>query len=56
MSKPIIDCFKGHSNNANGWLYVVLSRVKALNKIFLIQPLSSHMDNYTPRYDVEAEN
>jgi hypothetical protein len=44
-----------HRNGATGWLYVVLSRVRRLQGLFLLEPLESDPRKYKPRRDVMDE-
>ena len=52
----LITSFKGHKTGKTGWLYVVLSRVKSLKNIFLVEKLDTHVDNFAERPKVSFEN
>ena len=54
--KNILICsFKGHSSGKSGWLYVVLSRVKSLKNIFILEELPSDLNHYKSRPKVKIE-
>jgi hypothetical protein len=39
----------------SGWLYVVMSRVKSLNGLFLTEPLCEDPQKYVPRHNILKE-
>ena len=54
--KNILICsFKGHSSGKSGWLYVVLSRVKSLKNIFILEKLPTDLSHYKSRPKVKIE-
>ena len=54
--KNILICsFMGHSSGKSGWLYVVLSRVKSLKNIFILEELPSDLNHYKSRPKVKIE-
>ena len=42
-----------HRKGSTGWLYVVLSRVRRLQDIYLIEPLSEDPSTYQPRIHID---
>ena len=48
--------FGRHKSASTGWLYVVLSRVKSITNIFLVDELDTHVDNFAEMPKVSFEN
>ena len=56
LKNILIGSFKGHSNGRTGWLYVVISRVKSLENIFIVDKLPENTSWFKLREDVDAED
>ena len=56
MNEIIVCSYKGHSYNASGWIYVVLSRVRSIDNYFAGMKLSENLKNYKPRTLIEMEH
>ena len=44
-----------HKSGRSGWIYVILSRVRTLNGLFLLTLLETDPKKYKPRTDVMTE-
>ncbi|KAK4003752.1 hypothetical protein OUZ56_005507 [Daphnia magna] len=44
-----------HKTGHSGWIYVILSRVRTVNNLFLLTPLEEDLKKYKPRTDVMTE-
>ena len=56
LKKVMVGNTKGHTYNSTGWLYVLLSRARQLNDIYIVKKLSTLMDKYLPRTKIINEH
>ena len=52
----LIASYSGHSTGKDGWLYVVISRIKSLKNLFTVDELKTDIRHYKPREDVIIED
>ena len=52
----VVGAYGGHGNNFDGWLYVVMSRVKKLGHFWAMEKISQILIDYKPRKDLMAED
>ena len=44
-----------HKFGKTGWIYVVLSRLRSIEGLFLLNPLETNIQKYKPRKELENE-
>ena len=56
LKNILVASWKGHGSGMTGWLYVVLSRVRSLTNLFVLEELKKDLTLYRPRPEVKTES
>ena len=56
LKNVLIASYSGHSSGKDGWLYVVISRIKSLENLYTVDKLPEKLNHYKPREKVIAED
>ena len=56
LKNVLIASYTGHSSGKDGWLYVVISRIKSLENLYTVDKLPENLNHYKPREKVIAED
>ena len=56
LKNVLIASYSGHSSGKDGWLYVVISRIKSLENPYTVDKLPEKLHHYKPREKVISED